>query len=526
VNTPGFATVGNSRRGILVRLWNRVVRGTGVAGLVSGAWKLVLVYAGIQGVILLALFANHVLSPEITRGAMYESAYRMAHGLSIYPEPTSQFVGVAYMPLFSVVSALALRLVGETAAALRSAAIVGSLGAWAVLLLTTYRLTGSRKFTLIAGGLFASTYFTFDAYLDYGNPDSWMLFLVLLGFYLCWEPASRSRTILGVLALTTAFWFKQQGAVLLAGGLLYLTYRKGLRGAIGYWALAAFAGPVMYAFLGPILFGDKMLYYTFFIPSQWTQFSTAALWRYLHFILDHFAYLAHLSVLWVIYRLIKGRTDIWDFGFPFAVAVGVLGVLESGSENNVFLLPGVWFILLGTAALWGIFEGRLHIFDAGSHVNQIVIISLIAGSFVLTFYNPLRAITPSGAWDSYRDFVRTIRDLDGIVYVPDVGQLQGGYRLPIPVHYVHLDDLVQEQSADSPGSSLPLEILAPLRDPSGNAFILTSTDLENYTLMRPIADQYQLVEDFGDRWSDLRALPGRFSGYSWPRYLYANSGNR
>lgn len=489
-------------------------------------WKGLLVYAIIQSILLFGIFVNHLNGPEITRGAMFESSRRILQGKSIYPIPSEEFVGLAYTPMFSVVGAISIRLVGENATALRLAAMVGTLGAGVFLCLILNKSTRSYWASIIGVGLFASAYFSFDAYLDYGNPDSWLLFLTLAGFYLCSFCQDRTRNLIGVLILTLGFWFKQQEAVMILAALTYLSYRNGLKESFLYWILAATLGPLAFFIGGPLLFGQELLYYTIQVPKNWTSISSEAMWRYVDFVLLHWVYLAHAALILFGVKVFGSREKmgIWIFSFPFVLSVGLLGVMDSGSENNVFLLPGVWFIILGMIALWKALK------SANSNPSYRSIASFVAagtilGSFALHFFNPVRAVIPKKAKASYRDIIQFVEHLDGVVYIPEVGQFQGDAELPIPVHWVHLEDLVRTSTGNLANEGLVREVLKDLEAPHKETFIITTIPLEEFRLLAYLSDEYVLVTDYGDRWFDLRALPGRFSGATWPRYLYKYSGS-
>jgi hypothetical protein len=72
-------------------------------------------------------------------------------------------------------------------------------------------------------------------------------------------------------------------------------------------------------------------------------------------------------------------------------------------------------------------------------------------------------------------------------------------------------------------SALSRSLLDPIRHPAHTAYVLTNHPLA--TLAPPVselADGYTLVQDYGERFSALTALPRRFD-HGYPRYLYRST---
>ncbi len=499
-------------------------------------WLVVGAYSLLSCLLLLAIFANHLGSPEITHGAMYESVSRWLRGLPIYPSPAGEFVALAYNPLFTVVAALSTTLLGQGAASVRLAAIAGSMGAWLVLFLAVRREANSAFLGLAAAGLFGAAYLAFDGYLDSANPDSWMLFCGLLGLYILQAKNARAWWFAAIAILCVGFWFKQQGVILVGAGLTFTTWRIGVRRSIPYWVMALLLVPVAYFLIGPLLFGDHMIYFTYDVPKTWTVLTLGTLTRYATYLILHWMYLSHVALLAIGGAILaRRRPSVWLFSMPFALLVGLVGVLDAGSEDNVFLVPAVWTILVGVVALGHWLQGTA---QAGNNASDretpqacpaewrsFVAMGLIMGSFALNIFNPRKALTPPDAWSEYKDLVNVVQSLDGIVYMPDVGQLAQDYRLQVPVHWIHLLDLVRGRGNGVTDSPLPKMVLSKLSEPAGDAYILSNSKLDGYGILGFLEQDYVLVMDFEGRFASLISVPGRFGGQSWPRYLYAYRGN-
>jgi hypothetical protein len=504
-------------------------------GLIKIGWLVLIALSVLFTAILIAIFVNHIRSPEITRGALYESVNRLINGLTLYPKPSIDYVPLAYNPLFSVLGGLFYLITGPSPATLRLTAVVGSIGTGLLIYLAVRRETTSNKFAIIALGIYAGAYLTFDSYLDYANPDSWMLFTGLLGLYILQASRKQAWIIVAILILCTSFWFKQHGAFFVIAGVLYLTWIYGFRKSMVYSVLAFICGPLAFLTLGPVIFGEYMLYYTIKIPGTWTTINIGALDRYSVFLMAHWANLFIFSILALFAFLFsKSTKSIWIFSLPVILLMGFIGSFDAGGENNVYIAPAIWLIIVGTGALadllqtnsWILKSIGLEINHAGLYTGFINLfaICMLLVSFHLNLYDPKRVFTPTGAWSAYNDLINFVKSLDGVVYLPDVGQFQSTYRLPIPVHQVAAEDLVRGTGRGDGNDPLILSIYQELIEPDGNAYIITFNKLENYPVLSALHGNYILVEDFGERFELLKPLPGRFSGSYWPRYLYAYQG--
>jgi hypothetical protein len=67
-------------------------------------------------------------------------------------------------------------------------------------------------------------------------------------------------------------------------------------------------------------------------------------------------------------------------------------------------------------------------------------------------------------------------------------------------------------------------MLDPLRHPATPVYMLTNFPIETMSApTRELATRFDLVQDYGDRFAPLTALPRPY--YSgWPRYLYRSIG--
>lgn len=495
---------------------------------IRSGWLLLGIFAIVQCILEVIIFINHLSSPEITRGAMFEQVSRLLRGLPLYVPPSKNYIPLAYNPLFAVWGSMFSLIFGEHASTLRFVAILGTFGSGIMIFKAVQKGSGSSWLGIFALGLFAGAYRTFDCYMDYAHPDSWMLFMALVGFYILQTRHTVFWNICAIVALCISFWFKQHGAFLACAGILYLTWREGFRKSIPYWMIAIVLGPIAYFLAGPRIFGPSFIYYTYQVPGAWSEYNLNGVRRFAHYIIHQWFFLSILGTMGVI-EMVRFRrlTNVWFFSLPFVLLTGLLGSLDQ-SEDNVYISTGVWFIITGTLYLSEYLRNEKKllpaIFQKNSLLRAAASIIIIGASFGLNSYNPFKEYIAPEANNKYRDLVGLVRGLDGIVWAPDIGQFPGDIRMPIPVHWVPLEDLVRGPGREEKNNPLVRIILHDLIEPGNNkTYILTNWKLEETPgdFLGFLSEYYTLTSDFGDRFKSLRAMPGRFNGTSWPRYLYS-----
>lgn len=471
--------------------------------------------------IVVSLWINHINFPlnlDVMEGTVIQHFQRAAAFEPIYPEPTPGYVPLAYNALFYVFAVPFSWVFGVNLFTLRLVAILGAVGSGLILYLVLKERTKSIWWGLLAVGLYAAAYMRMDAYLDTAHADSWLLFTALLGSYIIDRNRSRAWNLVGVLILIASFWFKQHGALFVIGGVLYLTWREGIKRSILYWLVAFILGPVLYLFGGPRLFGSDYIYFTWEVPRQWSELTFATIRRYIAFILKSYPILALSSGAYTLWIAIRERAslNIWHFQLVFALLSGFMGTLDAGSSDNVFIPMGAWFILVGTLGL--------HEFVSRVELVQRYRVHLFALfiTFAILAYNPFRVTTSPKADQSYTDLVAFLNDLDGPVYAPSIGQLQRGYTFYPTAHWVALEDMIRGPGRDTSNHPNTRRLLQPAIEPNGPAYILANYPLEVYYWIEFLNDYYVLESDLGDRFEPLRVLPARWD-HGWPRYLYRYS---
>jgi hypothetical protein len=465
-------------------------------------------------VVLLINQLNFPLNLEEMEGTILQHVRRLAAGLPIYVQPSPEFVPLAYNPLYYLISIPFGWVFGLNLTALRLLATLALVGCGVLMYFIVARHAESKRWGLVAAGLFAASYRAMDAYLNGVHADSWFLFTVLLGSYVIDLNRSRRWNITGFLVLVSAFWFKQHGALFVVGGVLYLTWREGIKSSLVYWILAAILGPFLYWFIAPIFLGDYMRYFTLDVPGSWSVLRLSTIFRIIEHVLRWFPILAVMSVVELLGKVWRDyhRLSIWHVQLLFAVMSGFMGVMDPGSSDNIFAAMDTFFILMGVLGLY-------RLFTRPNTVYRLFALAVLSLCFVFLAYNPLNFVVSPAAHEKYDEFVGFLKSLDGTVYAPQLGQLDRGFELYPTLNWVAIEDLVRGPDHTVTDDPLTRELLDPLINPTGTTYVLTNIQLERDRLLLFLTDYYVLETDLGNRFEPLSALEHRFS-IGWPRYLY------
>ena len=472
-------------------------------------------FSVIQLIFLCVLWVNHINFPlnlEPMELTVRQHVLRIVNGLPLYPEPSSNFVALAYNPLYYYLTVPFTYIFGTGLSTMRFVSILGMLGSCFLIYLTILRKTDSKWLSLIAAAIFASAYRVMETYLDNAFPDSWMLMSILLGCYLIDLNRSRLWNMFGVMCLVIAFWFKQPGAIFTVGAVLYLTWREGVRSSWYYWLLAIFFGPVLYFVMPNEVLGPRFHYFTWVVPRHWAQFDMGHILRIFYFLLKTYLILAMISLYAGGVLLLRKRDEIsiWFAIIPFVFASALPGLSDPESAKNLYIPIGVWLIIIGIIGLHYWINAASDL--TGKHIFAILL------TFGFLSYDPRTVIIPPRANQNYQEMVQYLDSFDGTIYSPWVGQLQNDYEFYPSAHWVPMVDIVR------PGyqyyvSPIMRTLLEPVIHPEGNAYIFTPIPLDQDPALYFLADYYILEDDLGDRFKALKPLPKEYN-IGWPRYLY------
>jgi hypothetical protein len=330
---------------------------------------------------------------EWLEGAVLQSCSHLLRGLPLYPPPSLAYTPLNYPPLYFMLSAAAMLVMGEGFAAMRAVSLASALALFAMVFLFARRVTGRAWAGGLAVGLFAACYRAGGAWLDVGRLDSLSLAL-LLGGTLVLDADRRPwrGPILSALLVVLAFLAKPTALVMFHPVLIWSAIDERRRGIRLACLLAA--GLLAAVFALDAWSAGGFSYYTFAVASR-RPFE----WR------------------------LAGQFPLHDFLLPLAPALAVVGAALAVRATRRPLRPlGTFFSLAAgsVAATWVL---RTHI---GCYENVLIPVHLSVMSLAAVAYARLvRAAPVSNA-------ARWLAPLAGVALVAQLALLAWDPRLQIP----------------------------------------------------------------------------------------------
>jgi hypothetical protein len=426
-------------------------------------------------------------------------------------------VALAYNPGYYFVLYPLLAIWEPSLVVLRVPAVLAAWGLWTVFLIVARRASGSWRWALLIAGLPLVAGRSFDLYLTKGHGDSLLVLASVLAALALGATASgnvRRRDLGAAILLGCAFWLKQHAALLAIGAALLMLVRD-RRASWPAMAALVLLGPIAYLFLAPRLLGPDFLTSTFVVPSSWSAWHVDGVTRCVRFLADWWL-VPGVVAGWTWWRAVRARELLNDgllFLLPFALATGLMGALDRGSSDNVFLLAGVWILLVAARALAPFVRAP------GGNRREVVAVCALLASFAF-LANDVRTWLPDRRADEvYRDFVAYTQELDGPICAPGLGDFPFPIATTARANWVALEDRIRGPGYKAGKYPFVASMLAPVAGAAPPAYLLTTRPLARDHILGWLADDYQLHEDVSDRFAALRELPCRF-GMRAPCFVY------
>ena len=258
---------------------------------------------------------------DLVEEDMVMQAWRVARGLPVFIAPNAEFVPQVYMPLFTWLGGLLMRLTGFGFWPLRLISFLSTVGTAVLLCIIGWWESGNKTAALAGGALFLGGYRLVGGWYDLARVDALFTFLCLAGLtVLVYGVRGQSGTQRGTEETQSFTEIKLiWGAVLL--GLALLTKQNGL-------LLAVVAA--IYLFAAESAEKDK-------------KSASSALIRVLIYFVIPFALVAAVPVL--VTEWVSGG---W-FSY-YVVTVAYASPLDLGRLRNIF----VWELAAGMGVLVGL----------------------------------------------------------------------------------------------------------------------------------------------------------------------------
>ncbi|VAW31274.1 hypothetical protein MNBD_CHLOROFLEXI01-811 [hydrothermal vent metagenome] len=162
---------------------------------------------------------------DLVEEAMLMQAWRVAQGLPVFVPPNAEFVPQVYMPLFTWLGGLLLRLTGFAFWPLRLISFLSTVGTAVLISIIGWRECGNKGVALAGGALFLAGYRLVGGWYDLARVDALFTFLSLVGMMvLVYGRSPIQKAILGGSLLGLAFLTKQNALLLAVAAGFYLFF--------------------------------------------------------------------------------------------------------------------------------------------------------------------------------------------------------------------------------------------------------------------------------------------------------------
>lgn len=482
-----------------------------------------LALAALSGVTFLVLGAMRLVYPlelDCIEGVMMDHVVRVAQGLPIYTEPSLEFISLAYMPLFSVLSGLLAKVFGPGLWEPRLISLLAVFGA--VALIVRIIKSETTSWTLAAGGgaLYLMGFaFTGSCY-DVARPDSLMIFLGLAGLATLRFTTGRWGAIGAGLLLVLAFFAKQHAVWFVAAATLHLAFNE--RWRLLTFGLVAIAGSaVAYLALASWL-GPWFTFYTWELPSRWSQLSPRRIFNFVGLrVLGTLGLLVApvLVSLGMPARPWRGRDGLWAWFGLAAVGSGLMATLDPSTYAHTLMPLMAALAILGPISLHRLTQqattNSVQANFAGGIACGVLVLQFLPLAYAVRGHMP-----HPRANEAHREFVADLKRHPGHVLVPYHGFYEWSAGKGSSLHIIALDDILRAR-----GNRLLREdprfferLFATLKEGADRPAIVTDVPLaQSGPLWASLEGSYTLSRELGWISEPLRPVSGnRFT----PTYVY------
>jgi 4-amino-4-deoxy-L-arabinose transferase-like glycosyltransferase len=352
---------------------------------------------------------------DFIEDSMLMQSLRVANGLPIFVPPSVEFVPHLYMPLYSWLGGLLIKIFGVGYAPLRLLSFAATIISTLMIYFIARRENQQRWIAFVCAGLFLGGYRISGFWYELVRVDSLFVALSIGGCALgIYAGRSNRRLMLAAIVLTLAFFTKQTSLLFGAALAVYLLITIGRR---AWLFIGAYATLVISAlFIVNALTNGWFIYHTFTIAAS-DPIEGGRIINYLRF--ELFGVMAVLSVMaiiivglsWHRLKLQSLRNQPWLITIGAAAIISGVGRASAGGNlNNLMIVYAL--MCLAPALLVRETESR----SRSKTWGRVISIGL-ALQFVLGVYNPLRTIPTSEMRQAGDRLIERIASIDGEVYV-------------------------------------------------------------------------------------------------------------
>jgi len=305
---------------------------------------------------------RYPLDLEWMEGGTLTHALRLGRGEPLYAEPSVDFVGFLYTPLYPAVLCVLAKAFGLSYTLGRAVSILAFSGALSFLVAAVrgiaqqYESEELRAVATTAGLLGAAAVclaFPFcGAFYDLVRCDSLWLFLVSAGLYCCSPGGSMKGIVLGALILAFGFFTKQTAAPFMVAAAAAVALTSGIKRGLVFSAVA-FGSTTGAVLAGQYLTDGWLWIYIYRLhQSHGTLFER--IWPETPFLLFDYGFMLLVPVaacllLAALRRRLSRRLFYWASMAATGLATAAVSSATQGAYDNAYI-PAVYFGVLLSAA--------------------------------------------------------------------------------------------------------------------------------------------------------------------------------
>ncbi len=363
---------------------------------------------------------------DFIEDSMLMQSIRIANNQPVFVAPNAEFMPHVYMPLYSFIGGMLIKVMGVGFAPLRLLSLSATLVTAILIFLIAQRETQEKWIGFACAALFLGGYRLTGFWYELARVDSLFVMLLMIGMMTGLRARSVPRLLAAAAVMTLAF-FTKQTAVLFAGALaLYLFFN--IRWRV-LWFVIPFGALVSITILILNAITDGWFWYHTFTIAGGDPIELGRVINYLF--VDVLWGMGGLSVMVIITVMLKlrlspspltplpqGEGNNWFVAIVAAFIVSGVGRSSVGGNVNN-LMPVYAFLCLSPMLLKTskVSPTPLRFGTLRETFEVSVTASLIILQFALSAYNPLRYIPTPTVRESGDRLVKRIAATNGEVLV-------------------------------------------------------------------------------------------------------------
>jgi hypothetical protein len=453
-------------------------------------------------------------------GMMLDNAIRVARGQPLYVAPSLDFIPFVYMPMFSYLMAPLVKIFGPELWEGRLVDLLGVAGFVIVLMVIVRRETRSWALALAGAGLFLMGHGLTRGGYDVVRPDPLMLMLAFAGLAVLRFTTTARGAVVAALIAALGFFDKQHGILFGLAAIPWLALQDRRR-FLPYTATFLGASIGGYALLA-LWLGPWFPFYTWDVPSHWSQFSRGRVFQYFGDVL-----LGKLGPLVIPSALAfgvggdEGRRpeSLWAWAAAAGIGTGLMATLDPYAYYHTLMPTIAAFCVLGPIAL----DRLARRLDGGAPARAAAAACVMLALQFLPLLYPMRTLIPRpGAAATRREFVAKLRSLPGRVLMPYHGFYLTVAGKSMGMSVLPLDDVVRAKGnrllrRDPQYFERLFDALrhGPGRPLIVNDSVFAKTGDASTSMWATLDQSYRRAGDLGDLIERLRPLAGSRNAPTW-----------